>query len=379
MFDNEDEQFIQWIENLEIKCQQLIFDKGDVWFENKLDKNDIESAFSSPMKIYKSGKKYLIRVNIKLYNINNILTARIYNENEVLLGIDDILSDTNIISILEIQGIKFTSRNFQIEIEMKQTMVLNTEIIFDNCLIKTNKKQPLEKVVPNPPQVDLLNHQLEVGLLQPFINDDLTDQPAVGLLQQAVGLAQPFLKVDQHAVGLAQPFLKVDKNTFLEKLSDDILNDDIINTTSTESVENNDEDSGDEDSDDEDSDEEEEKPSLVFGKELTRSINNNNNNNELEEMEFDLQELEKLPKEESDELKEINIEEENSNTLESSMTLKKPNQVYYELYNEAKKRAKENKKQAIIAFLEAKNIKKTYMLENLDESDEEESFSKNIN
>ena len=51
------------------------------------------------------------------------------------------------------------------------------------------------------------------------------------------------------------------------------------------------------------------------------------------------------------------------------MQLKKPNQVYFELYKEARNKAKLAKKNAIIAYLEAKNIKKTYMLENLADSD----------
>ncbi len=44
-------------------------------------------------------------------------------------------------------------------------------------------------------------------------------------------------------------------------------------------------------------------------------------------------------------------------------------QVYYELYTKARKKAKELKKNAIQAFLDAKNIKQTYMLDDLDESD----------
>ena len=43
------------------------------------------------------------------------------------------------------------------------------------------------------------------------------------------------------------------------------------------------------------------------------------------------------------------------NNLES-ITLKKPNQVYYEIYKKAREKAKEAKKEAILAFLEAKNI-----------------------
>ena len=56
------------------------------------------------------------------------------------------------------------------------------------------------------------------------------------------------------------------------------------------------------------------------------------------------------------------------NSLET-ITLKKPNQVYFELYKEARNKAKLAKKSAIIAYLEAKNIKKTYMIENLNDSD----------
>ena len=54
---------------------------------------------------------------------------------------------------------------------------------------------------------------------------------------------------------------------------------------------------------------------------------------------------------------------------EPILTLKKPNQVYFELYKEARNKAKYAKKNAILAYLEAKNIKKTYMIENMDNSD----------
>ena len=50
--------------------QKLIFDRRDTWFQNNLEENDIESAFSSTIRVYKSGKFYLLRTNIK--NHNNI-------------------------------------------------------------------------------------------------------------------------------------------------------------------------------------------------------------------------------------------------------------------------------------------------------------------
>ena len=51
--------------------------------------------------------------------------------------------------------------------------------------------------------------------------------------------------------------------------------------------------------------------------------------------------------------------------------MKKPNQVYYEIYKKAREKAKEAKKNAVVAYLEMKNIKKTYMLNDIDESDSE--------
>jgi hypothetical protein len=56
------------------------------------------------------------------------------------------------------------------------------------------------------------------------------------------------------------------------------------------------------------------------------------------------------------------------NNLEP-ITLKKPNQVYYNIYKAAREKAKNAKKEAVLAFLEAKNIKTTYMLEGMGDSD----------
>ena len=86
-------------------------------------------------------------------------------------------------------------------------------------------------------------------------------------------------------------------------------------------------------------------------------------------MELNIENLnEKEEDENQKELKEIDIDFSLENDLEI-MKLKKPNDVYYEIYNQARNKAKEAKKMAIIAYLEAKNIKKTYMLDELDYSD----------
>ena len=52
------------------------------------------------------------------------------------------------------------------------------------------------------------------------------------------------------------------------------------------------------------------------------------------------------------------------------LSLKKPNDVYYEIYKVAREKAKHMKKVAVEAYLEAKEIKTKYMLSDIDDSDD---------
>jgi len=310
MFDNNDTVFINWIENLETKCQELIFSKGQNWFETKLEKDDIESAFTSPFKIFKSGKFYLLRVNVK----QNI---KIYDETDQIVKSDDISADKMLISILEIQGIKFTSRNFQIEIELKQSMIVSPDPFLDECFIK----KPIKR-----------QHS----------NDVILEEPINELTLDLNNFIDESAKVLAENINYKKP---------LEKS---------LETQKNESID------------------------LEVSFEKPKKINPYD---DLEEANIvlDIDELKKEDTVEEDTVKEDPVEEdpvkEDPNmlkeidfTLEKNLetfTLKKPNQVYYEIYQKARDKAKEAKKCAILAYLEMKNIKKTYMLDDIDDSDSE--------
>ena len=68
-------------------------------------------------------------------------------KNRTLQTIYDITPETSIISIIEIHGIKFTSQSFQLDMELKQGMIMNPEELFDNCLIKTSMPQTIKETV----------------------------------------------------------------------------------------------------------------------------------------------------------------------------------------------------------------------------------------
>ena len=80
--------------------------------------------------------------------------------------------------------------------------------------------------------------------------------------------------------------------------------------------------------------------------------------------------LEKVESLELTELTDADLEIKTDDNIK----LKKPNDIYYEIYNVAKEKARTARKLAFDAYLEVKKIKKTYML---DDSDSDFSNSSN--
>ena len=136
MFSNEHESFTQWIERLENFSQKYIYEQRAQWFETDLDMHDIENSFTPSLKLYKSGKYYLARANIP--SILGKCSLKIYDEKENEVDHEQLAENMNVITILEILGIKCSARSFQIEIEIKQMLVLKPVNLFDKCiLVKT--------------------------------------------------------------------------------------------------------------------------------------------------------------------------------------------------------------------------------------------------
>ena len=133
VFQHMNESFLEFLESLEIFCQKKIFDNREKWFEAGLTMVDIENCFTSPTKSYKSGKFHILRstVPMRMGKCN----LKIFNEQEQNVNIEDIQENTNIMTILEIQGIRCSVRSFQLEFEVKQMMILKPQDnFFEKCL-----------------------------------------------------------------------------------------------------------------------------------------------------------------------------------------------------------------------------------------------------
>jgi hypothetical protein len=259
-----------------------------------MEMHDIENYFTSPMKIFKSGKFYIVRTNINAQLGKPGL--KIYDENEKEVDFETITDNTDIVTILEFQGIKCSARSFQIEIELKQVMTLKPKNLFEKCIIKTN---------------DGLPHVTPVALLAEDKYEAQEETNLVTTIEQ-----QPDDPASEETKEIA-------------------IEDNPIEQEQPPAVETQD-------------------PTPVLENEPPPDLEKENvqtvfiENPEIQEVEFNMDEL--------------------SST--ETVQIKKRNEVYYEMYREARRKAKIARDLALSSYLEAKRIKNTYMLDDIKDSDD---------
>ena len=140
MFKNSD-SIVSFMENFENVIQKMIYARRDKWFHDTIEMDDIENIFTSPLKSYKSGKYFTLRVFTNSpRNIveNNI---KVYDQYDNDIGLSNIQNDDTIVCVLHVNGLKFSSKIFQVYFELKQVVVLNeTNDPFSQKIIVSKKE-----------------------------------------------------------------------------------------------------------------------------------------------------------------------------------------------------------------------------------------------
>lgn len=288
LFKHEDEQFTEFLECLESFCRSKIFQNKDKWFDSDLTEEDIEESFSPTAKLYKSGKLHSVRVNIPIRM--GKCSLKVYNEEEQDVEIETVRENIQLMTILEVQGIRCSARNFQIDMEVKQMMTLKPVDLFEKCvfakpsslakkevILEKVEKAPIEKQDENP--VDEVKYEEEPVLEEAEIEDNNEN--------------------DEEPIDL-------------DAMDDEVKKEEI------ETIETKEEDVSNE-----------ENPQEPLADPILG-------------------------------LNEVDLELPNE---EGEMKLKKRNDVYYDMYKEAKRKARIARDFAIASYLEAKQIRHNFLEE----------------
>ena len=326
VFTNDNEEIIQWMEVLETTIRRKIYDNRGKWFDTEMSEDDIEGCFSPMVKLFRSGKQYCVRVGIN--SRPDAKPLKIYDEDEMVVEVSQINEKTPLIAILEIQGVRCTSKSFCIDIEMKQLMVMKPSDLFDSCIILKGRQGTTNGSSTNDSkgsdQVSLSTDQTQTIVEEPIFVDAplLVEDPPLDKPLDKDSLFTEDPHLDKPLV--QDPPLDKDPKNDLEYLA---KNDDsriVIDTPSTSNL----------------------IPPLPDNGEDYLGLSA------------------------SDDILEVDL---NVDQIDQADTfqLRDKKEVYYEMYREALQKAKAAKAMALTSFMEARRIKNLYMLNDLNESDEE--------
>ena len=328
VFENEDSDFIDWIESLQDNVRDIILSKSEIWFHEPVTLDEIEYNWNNSLRSYKQTKQLLRTFIHKNKGISsNVL--KIYDVDYKTKHVNDITGDTSIICILEITGLKFSSTSFQLDFCLRQVMILEDKPIFNEPLIKiSTEKVSIKKVGEKNVSFDKKPEEITLET-----NEELDKNLEIvkQVSQEEEVLHENLEKVDTKIVK------DVSENLVISE--DKIENENINELNKVESVD-------------------------VSNNEILKFKNN------VEEVNLDdLEKEQEQNKEEKnkDELQEVDLTFDE----EDAITLKNPNEIYLDIYRQAREKAKKAKQEAIKAYLEAKRIKELYMLEIVDSSDED--------
>ena len=330
-FNSNEKLVAEFFENLEEFCVQEICKNKALWFydSDNITNEDIQEYITPIMRSYKGGKKFLIKANIKQDKLI------VYDENEKKLSLTDYDVNNELIPLLNINGIKFSKSTFIIDVVLVQFMVLYPSDCFENqILIKLNKEEMNFSKTNNKTKEDIETKETKENIETEEDIEDIETNETKENIETKEDNEDNQDNEDNEDIETKETKLEKNNLEYLETSEKIITND------------------------------------------VKENSNSNSENNSFKYLINSLETIE-CNNDGSIELNNLDTIAENTEPIE----LKTHETIYLEIYKKAKQKAKEIRKNAIEAFLEAKNIKVKYNLNTIldDSSSDEENELLNLN
>jgi hypothetical protein len=366
LFKYDDSNVIDAIEMMENIIRDKVLEKSELWFQDPPTLEDIEYNWNESIK--QTKQHFYLRTYIGTSkNIKS--TISVYNSNQEQISMEDVTHSSNIITIIEVTGLKFSSSSFHINYCLRQVMVLEEAPIFNRCLINVSqsKRQSHAKIQDNKNDDDS-NHTNNDSLEEicdpettsneiQYVNEIDTSEKEGFNTELNNEMGEKTHTPDDEDLEILNNHQSnlVDNDPYLK---DSEENDDVTVEENQKDLEDTNADHPEEDIDNTDSMKCEGNTATMNNDTHSVKFNEDTDNCESEE-------LDNL------EIKEIDLEIPDEKDM---VLLKKPDIVYLDIYNKALQKAKEARLKAIHAYLELKEIKNKYMIEEI--NDEERYFEK---
>ena len=386
MFLQDDEVFLEWVRKLEERIQNLIYEKRTVWFHNEMDYDTIDYHWQHALRVYK-GSKHLLRCHVQRpKSIRGKQLVQVYDEEERTLTLDDIKQGVGVISILEVLGLKFTTQSFTLEFCLRQVMVLKNRAVFNKCLIRQAPLGDETEVTDElsaagekgeeeggeegeegeeegeRDETDIHTEDTEAT------NQCAEDPRANDLAEEAEEGVHDENPSEKHTA-TARDEIDMETDASVERLADPPgaagateadggATDKAAATQASLAV----------------ADVSDAKIRLVVKDATNLASSGNADESSREDIETRTASDDASPAvgksslEKNDELTVVDLRPAPDS---DPLVLKKPNEVYLEIYRQARRKAKEARKKAILAYLEAKKIKSAYLLDDVESSDDD--------
>jgi hypothetical protein len=300
-------ELMDWIEKFEKTCHDKIMENKNIWFNTELSRDDIETMMTPLVRVYKSNKYILLRAYI--------------SANKVIGGKDSCMIYDENEEIIEMN-----------RIDVDKTII--PLVIIDG--IRFNEKsfevdvRLVQIMVFNNTSL-LPNCLIKIKTTQIQENNEPTSLADVG------ESSAPELRIASESATAPRPALELELELEQSILSPEYINSSGVLATSEQLAE----------------------MPIGYKKDHSEIVVNTDINNTSPPP---------PPPPPGLGIEEIILDYSN---ISDTVKIKKPNEIYYKIYIAARKKAKYLRKIAMEAFLEAKDIKTSYMLDDVYISDDE--------
>ena len=324
--------YIKFVDILESHIRTMIFDKRNIWFQEPLSSEDISYFFNDSIK--KSTKED--GTNNYTQRIEIARSSSIFNEDDKKLTINEMKKDKNVICLVKVKGLKFSPQSFNIDFQVQEVLIMNAIQQQSNITIPSvieMKREDKEHLEVNVEEETKTEPETEDVL---DINNDV-DETLTNLQTD---------NEPEYSVGTVVSDNEEDSS---------LGKDDVTEVNIVHAIEDKKPDNDDVETNNNDTVEEQDQEELITNEE--DDVEDTENKDELEEYTIAIDDLPK-----------------NDDAEDNSIQIMKPNEVYYQIYREAKRKAKLAKQAAIMAYLELQNIKNRHMIVDngsIDDSDDE--------